>query len=194
VSDEPEALRVILSRRSVPLVRPDPLPRTTVERLLRAAVAAPSHHLTRPWRFVVMAGDARRALGDAHARAVARVRPDATPQALAKERSRPERAPVVVACIATPAADDPVARREDRDAVVCAVENLLLAAHALGVGAMWRTGAMADEPEVRDHLGLGPRDEVVAFVYLGLPADAPPRAVPPASLEGVVEWRGAPTA
>jgi len=181
---------VITGRRSVGRVLPDPIPRETVRQLLEAAVRAPNHHLTEPWRFVVLAGDARRALGEAHARAVARERPGLPEAGLAKEAARLERAPVVVACIVRPTAEDAVTAREDRDAVAAAVQNLLLAAHARGLGAMWRTGAMVDEPEVHEALGLGPHDAIVAFVYLGRTGEAAPPETPRRPVDEVVEWRG----
>ncbi len=147
-------LEAITSRRSVGRVLPDPVPREAVEALLEAAVSAPNHHLTAPWRFVVLAGDARREVGEAHARAVARAKPDLPREGLAKEAARLERAPVVVAAIVL-GADDPVQAREDRDAVVAAIENMLLAAHGSGLGAMWRTGAMVER--ARGARGAGPR-------------------------------------
>ena len=182
-------LDAIASRRSVGRVRPDPVPRAVVEELLAAAASAPNHHLTGPWRFVVMAGDARRELGAAHARAVARDRPGLPPEGLEKEAARLERAPVVIAAVAL-GSDDPVQAREDRDAVAAAIQNLLLAAHGRGLGAMWRTGTMVDEPEVRDALGLGPGDAVVGFVYLGHPAGPAPERPPRPGLDDVVVWRG----
>jgi len=183
-------LDAIHSRRSVSRVRPDPLPRELVEELLGAAVRAPNHHLTGPWRFVVLAGPARREVGEAHLRAVLRERPDLPEQGHEKEAGRLERAPVVVACCVV-GADDPVQAREDRDAVAAAVQNLLLAAHARGIGAMWRTGAMADEPEVREALGLGPGDAVVAFAYLGLPLEPPAeRPRDRDEIDRVAVWRG----
>ena len=182
-------LEAIASRRSVGRVLPEPLPREAVEELLAAAVAAPNHHLTAPWRFVVLAGDARREVGEAHARAVARAKPDLPAEGLAKEAARLERAPVVVAAIVL-GSDDPVQAREDRDAVAAAIQNLLLAAHGAGLGAMWRTGAMVDEPEVREALGLAPGDAVVGFVYLGRPAGPPPDRPPRPPVGEVAVWRG----
>ena len=190
--DDPPAravLEAIRSRRSVGRVRPDPLPRELVEELVEAATCAPNHHLTGPWRFIVLAGPARREVGEAHLRAVLRARPDLPPQGIEKEVSRLERAPVVIACCVA-GADDPLQAREDRDAVAAAVQNLLLAAHARGLAAMWRTGAMADEPEVREALGLGPRDAVVAFVYLGLPVQPAPERPGRRDIDEVAVWRG----
>jgi nitroreductase len=183
-----DAMELLLSRRSVGRVRPDPVPRATIEELLRAAVYAPNHHMTAPWRFVVLTGRARRRVGEAHAASVRRERPGAGPDVLERESARLERAPVVVATIVSTDPADPVRAREDRDAVAAATQNLLLAAHARGLAAMWRTGAMVDEPEVRVALGLDDGDAVVAFVYLGYQDVAPPPR-DRGNLEGVVEWR-----
>jgi nitroreductase len=182
-------LDAIASRRSLGRLRPDPIPRETVEELLAAAVSAPNHHLTAPWRFVVLAGDARREIGEAHARAVARAKPDLPAVGLEKEAARLERAPVVVAAVVL-GTDDPVRAREDRDAVAAAIQNMLLAAHGCGLGAMWRTGTMVDEPEVHEALGLGPGDAVVGFVYLGHPAGPPPARPPRPAVNQVAVWRG----
>jgi nitroreductase len=182
-------MSAIRERRSVGSVSREPVDRETVEQLIEAAVWAPNHHLTCPWRFIVLAGDARAEVGAAHARAVARQRPDADAGALAKEAAKIERAPVVIACVVV-ASDDPVQAREDRDSVAAAVQNLLLLAHARGLGAIWRTGAFVDEREVREALGLSSGDEVVAFVYLGHPAGPSPLVQDRAGAKEVTSWRG----
>jgi len=187
VTDVREAIR---TRRSVGRVTDEPLPRELVERLLEAALWAPNHRMTSPWRFVVITGAARDALGDAHARAVGRGAPETSDEVLAAQRALTRRAPVVIACISRPSSDDPVVRREDRDAVSAAIQNLLLAAHAEGLGAIWRTGAFVEEAEVRGHLGCAARDEIVGFVYLGRPAAPPPPPPPRPDLRDAVEWRG----
>ncbi len=183
-----DELDVLLSRRSIGKVKPDPIPRSVVDELLVAATYAPNHHLTVPWRFVVLTGAARRAIGEAHAAAVLRLRPDSGSEVIARESARLDRAPVVVVCIVSTDRDDVVRAREDRDAVAAAIQNLLLAAHIKGLAAMWRTGAIVDEPEVAAALGLTSDDTIVAFVYLGFAAIAPPDHPRP-PIEAVVEWR-----
>ncbi len=179
----------IRGRRSVGRVTDDPVPPRAIREIIEAATWAPNHRMTNPWRFVVLAGEALDRLGEAHARAVARQNPAIPPEGLAAQAALTRRAPVIVACISSPGGDDPVVRREDRDAVAAAIQNMLLAAHVLGLGAIWRTGPFVDEPEVRDHLGCAARDEIVGFVYVGRPAadTAAPERRP---LEEVVEWRG----
>lgn len=183
-------IAAIRDRRSVGRVAPDPLPRALVSELVGAAIQAPNHHLTCPWRFVVLTGDARREIGDAHARAVARLKPAHPAAGLAKEAALLDRAPVVVACCVAGSAD-PAQAREDRDTVAAGIQNMLLAAHARGLAAIWRTGAMVSEPEVVDALGLAPGDAIVGFVYVGRPlpgAGVRPPGRP--SVDDLTVWRG----
>lgn len=183
--------RAIHGRRSVGRVAADPLPRSLVSDLIAAALAAPNHKQTAPWRFVALAGDARREVGEAHARAVARARPDHPAAGLAKEAALLERAPVVIAC-AVADCPDPVQAAEDRDAVAAGIQNMLLLAHAHGLAAIWRTGVMPREPEVLGALGLDAGEDLVGLVYLGRPlSGAGP--LPPPDRPGVPEhtvWRG----
>jgi nitroreductase len=163
-----EAYEAIVTRRSVPKVKPDEVPdRTTIEKLLEAAVRAPNHHLTQPWRFVVLAGDARREFGDAWA---------AGDQAAGKNpelsRIKAMRAPVVISVIGKPNPDHPkVIEVEEHHAIGAALQNMLLAAHALGLGAMLRTGIVTGYDEVRGFLGLDQTEYVAGFVYVGYPAE-----------------------
>ena len=48
-----------------------------------------------------------------------------------------------------------------------ATQNMLIAAHAQGIGAMWRTGSMAYHPTVIEGLGLSERETIIGFLYLG---------------------------
>lgn len=155
-----DVLEAIHSRRSMGKVRPDPLPRAIIEELLEAAVWAPNHHRTEPWRFFVFAGAGRDRLAMAFAEAEGE-----------KGRDRPYRAPVVIAVAAVPqaAADN---AQEEICATAAAIQNLLLAAEGRGIAAIWRTGSLASAPEVRRLLGLGERDALLGFIYLGYPDPA----------------------
>jgi nitroreductase len=88
---------------------------------------------------------------------------------LAKERGKPLRAPVVVAVGCVPSSAEKVEETEEICAVAAGVQNMLLAAQAMGLGAMWRTGAPARDPAVKRFLGLPDEAHIIAFVYLGYP-------------------------
>lgn len=181
-------LETIRSRRSIGKVGPERPSRETIERLLDAATWAPNHHLTEPWRFFVLTGEARDALGQAMGRALNGE--PTTPEeqdTFDRTAAKALRSPVVIA-IAVEIGPNAV-EAEEVAAGAAAVQNLLLAAHALGLAAMWRTGAAAFHPEIKAHFGLAPTDHLLGFVYLGYPAGpAPVRERRPAA--AVTEWRG----
>jgi nitroreductase len=153
-----------------------------------AAARAPDHTRLRPWRFIVIDGAAREAFGDVLAAALRRRDPDVPDAALAKERSKPLRAPRIVVVAARLREHKGVPPVEQIVASGAAAQNMLVAAHALGYGGFWRTGAAAYDDEVKRALGLRPDDAIVGFVYLGTPAGvgAP---LPPADIAShVMHW------
>jgi nitroreductase len=180
-----ETYEAIMTRRSVPRTTSDALERSVVERLLEAGVRAPTHHLTQPWRFIVLAGDARKALGDAWAVAEAHREPE-------KVRIKPLRSPVIIAVIAKPKTHLPkVQELEEHHAVGAAIQNILLAAHDMGLGAMIRTGKAAFYQEVRTVLGVQDGEYVAGFIYLGYPEDGPePVMTRRTPISELTEWRG----
>ncbi|MGD0879421.1 MAG: nitroreductase [Anaerolineales bacterium] len=169
-----EAMDAILTRRSITRVKSDPVPRKIIEKLLLAAVQAPNHYQVRPWRFVVLTGESREALGEVMAQSLKQQHPDLLEAALEKERAKPLRAPVMIAVGVEKPVDPRVLETENICAVAAAVENLLLAAHAEGLGAMWRTGPAAHDQQVNKFLGFQPGQEVLSFVYIGFPDMTPP--------------------
>lgn len=187
-----DVLEAIRTRRSVGKVRQDPVPREIVEQLLEAAVQAPNHHLTLPWRFWVLSGRAREALGEVMAVAARERLPDPDSEAgrakLNKERTKPLRAPIVIVVAIDQSPEDAVLRVEDLEAGAAAVQNMLLAAHAFALGAIWRTGAAAYHPSVKAHFGLGPEDLILGFIYVGYPAVTPPPIG--RDVDGKVAWWG----
>jgi len=144
-----------------------------IETILAAAVQAPNHYKVRPWRFIVLTGEARARLGDRMGQALHQKNPDASNDLLTRERAKPLRAPVVVAVGVDKPAVAQAVELENVCAVAAAVQNMLLAAHALGLGAMWRTGSAARDPDVKTFLGLAPDQHLIGFVYIGYPENGP---------------------
>ncbi len=165
-----ETLDAIFTRQSIGEVKPDPVPRELIEKILSAAVQAPNHYKVRPWRFVVLSGAGREKLGHVIAQSFAGKFPQAPASALEKERARPLRAPVLIAIGVDKPSEPKVLEIENICAAAAAVENLLLAAHALGLAAKWRTGEDARDPLVKQFLGFAPDQTMIALVYIGYPA------------------------
>jgi len=182
-----DVFEAIHTRQSMPKVLPEPVPQELVEKLLLAAVQAPNHFRVRPWRFVVLTGAAREQLGEVMANSLLARAPDSSESALEQERSRPLRAPVLIAVGVDRPAEQKVVEIENVCATAAAVSNLLLAAHALGLGAMWRTGPAAQNPAVKEFLGFTPDQHLIAFVYIGYPDLERPLAARP-SFEDRTVW------
>lgn len=159
--------------------------REHIEQIIGAGLRAPDHGRLRPWRFVVLEGTAREKLGEAMATMLLAKLPQATQEQLDTERRKVMRAPTIIAAGAK-IARGKIPEIEQISAVSAGVENMFLAAHALGYGAMWKTGAAAYDANVKAMLRLAPEDHIVAFLYLGTIVTPGPRvAVAP---EGMVRW------
>lgn len=182
-----EVLEAIHTRHSVGKVKPDPVPRSLIEKLLAAAAQAPNHYKVRPWRFVVLTGEARERLGDVMAASLQAEHPEYPSEAFEKERGKPLRSPVLIAVGVDQPTEAKVIEVENICATAAAVENLLLAAHALGLGAKWRTGGPAMDPKVKEFLGFDSDQHLIAFLYVGYPEfEAAPAERP--SFEDRTTW------
>jgi nitroreductase len=139
-----------------------------LERLLGAAERAPDHGRLKPWRLIVLEGAVREAFTAAAAEAKRARLPAMTAEQLAAERDKMNRSPtiVVVGC-AVNREQTKVPEIEQVVAVGAAAQNMFLAAHDLGYGVMWKTGAAAYDPRVKATVGLRPDDHIVAIMHLG---------------------------
>lgn len=162
-----DVLEAILTRRS-PGKLGDPGPNNEqLTRILEAAVHAPDHGRLSPWRFAVLRDARRQLLADALGELLTRKHADVTADMLATEKAKAFRAPVIVAVAAHTVSGHKVPEVEQLLAVGAAVQNMLLAAAALGFGALWKTGAAAYDADVKSALGFSANDQIVGFIYLG---------------------------
>mgnify|MGYP006266048807 CR=1 FL=1 len=188
-----EALSALLTRASVPAKKmTDPGPDdATIDTLLRAAVTAPDHGGLRPWRFILIRGAARRAFGELMADAYALRHADADPEMIQRQRDKPLRSPALLVVAARLSADNPkVPEIEQLLSAGAAIQNILIAAHALGWGAVWYTGDAAYDWNVAEPLGLGMDERIVGFIYLGTPPATRPAKERPDPSEFLREWSG----
>jgi nitroreductase len=150
-------------------MRPDPVPLELIEKLLDAAVQAPNHYKVRPWRFAVLTGDARYRLGNLMADILFQKYPDLKTDALDKERAKTLRSPLIIAVGVDKPTESKVIELENICATAAACQNILLAAHASGLGAKWRTGDASRDPLVKNFLGFSKDQYLIAFLYIGYP-------------------------
>jgi nitroreductase len=194
VMDVFEAIR---KRRAVRLYRPDPVSREQVLALLDAANQAPSGLNRQPWEFMVVTNNKIREMGKSYHSTlteylknwdVSPMRDFITRKDFIRFAETYGGAPVVIVVLVK--ADPlPNFRKADIESASAAMENLLLAATALGLGTCWMTGPLRDEENLRRILTIPADREIVAVTPLGYPEKvppAPPRIDP--TLEQKVRW------
>lgn len=159
----------IHSRHSQGKVKQDAVAREIIEKLLDAGAQAPNHYKVRPWRFVVLTGEARVRLGDVMSASQRERKPDLPSETFDKTRTLPLRAPVLIAVGVDKPSEEKVLEVENISAASAACQNILLAAQALGLGAIWRTGEWARDARVKEFLGFAPDQHIVGFIYVGYP-------------------------
>lgn len=171
-----ELFEAIRTRRTVRKFDPARrVPPEVLTEIISAATWAPNHRRQEPWRFYVMQDKALQAFSAVRAeitRADTR-QIDPAVAAIRIERARQSilRTPAIIAVTSTPGENEDQ-RRDNYCAVCAAIQNLLLAAHAQGLGAVWRTGRLLDG-RVKAFIGAPEAERLVGVVYLGYPAVDP---------------------
>jgi nitroreductase len=169
-----DVLEAIAQRRSIKRFTDRAVTREEIERLLAAAALAPNHRMTQPWRFYVLGPEARRAYGAALGDRKARRMEDAEAGRMVRDKVAGEHAAVpAMIAVAMREDENPEIRTEDYAAVMMAVQNIGLAAVALGLGTHIKTGAVMDDPAARAAAGVPDGEKIVAVVNVGEPAEVP---------------------
>jgi len=184
----------LIARRSAPaLLLGAPVPsEADLARVFRAAMAAPDHGGLKPWRFVVLRGEARAKLGQVMVDALKKKDPAREAEALERERNKPLRSAMIVAvAVSIDPENKKIPAQEQIVSGACAAHSMLLAFQALGYGSVMLTGPAAYNPDVKAALGLKASDAIVAFVYVGTPkAELPAARTRPDYSQFVREWTG----
>jgi nitroreductase len=165
--DYMDAITAITQRVSVAqLTGPGPSEQQ-VEQLYRAAFRAPDHAWMRPWRYLTIRDQGLVSLGEVFAEAGLKKDADLAEVKVTKFKNMPQRAPLMIVAIANIQANTKVPPLEQRLAVGAGIQNILTAAYAMELGAIWRTGEMAYDQHVKYSLGLQDNEEIIGFIYLG---------------------------
>lgn len=161
---------LISSRQNISprrLVEPEPNA-DQVGHFFRAAAAAPDHGLLTPWRFVIVPGKKRAALGEVFALALIDRDPGATLEQIDAAREKAHRAPFLLLAVARLGPSEPdIPLLERMVSVGAAIQNLLLSAHSLGFGSSLTSGQAMQSKRMRDLFQLKEGEEAVCFVNVG---------------------------
>jgi nitroreductase len=157
--------------------------------ILETATTVPDHGGLQPWRFAVVTGAGRDRLGDALVAGLHQLRGDDLPEAVvAKMRGKAFAAPCSVALIASPDPSSNVPVWEQVASASCTGYAVVLAAVALGYGAVWKSAAVLDTEPVRALFGLTEHEQLLGWVNIGSPAPSVRKLqrVVPADLHSLV--------
>jgi nitroreductase len=167
-----DALSALHGRVSCPrLIEPAPQGET-LRNIQKAAFRAADHARMRPWRFLMLEGDSRDKLGELFIKAASYKSEELTDKQKQRIASKPLRAPMIMVVIASLKQNPKVPDIEQIISAGATAQNMITAAYAQGVGAIWRTGDVAYDQIVMDGLGLSENEQIVGFLYLGtMPVD-----------------------
>jgi len=168
-AEAPDALRTLLSRRSIPALQmhePGPS-QAQIDLAIDAALSAPDHGALRPLRLVLIRGAARQRLSDLFVSRMQQRDAGIPPGKIDKARRMPLSAPLVIAVGARVLAPHKVPELEQLLAAAAGVMNLLNAFHSQGFGAIWLTGANAYDVLVAQALQFAADERCLGFVYVG---------------------------
>ena len=154
------------------------VPREALERMLDAAIWAPNHRLTEPWRFFVLERNstARERVAElawqiAYDK-VANPNPIQKQNSADASRRRVLDAPALIYAYSVPGRDEETTQ-ENYASVCCAIHNMALAAVAEGLVLDWSTGSVTKHPQLSEALGAERDWEMVGALFIGEPANSP---------------------
>jgi len=197
-----EAMRAaVTARRTVREFTEDPVHPAAVDRAIAAALTAPAPHHSTPFRFLVLADAAKHSFLDALRDTwTADLRGDGMTEDQITRRLRRgdvlRRAPVVIVPCVTAEAwhtyPDPDRNRSERDMFITAgggaVQSLLIALSAEGLGSCWVSSTLFCAEETRAALNLPPDWHPLGAIAIGVPA-GDPRPRPEPDLDNFRSWR-----
>jgi nitroreductase len=169
-----DALAALHTRRSISqLGEPGP-DSIQLENILRAGLRANDHARLRPWRFLLIREDARKKLGELFVRIKKQDEPLLTEEEQKKLAAKALRAPLIIVVIARVQTHHKVPDIEQILSAGGSAQLMMVAAHAQGLGAIWRTGSLAYDKRLHRSLGLTPEEKIIGFLYLGHPQQDKP--------------------
>ncbi|MGB0524949.1 MAG: nitroreductase family protein [Flammeovirgaceae bacterium] len=147
-----------------------------INQLLENANWAPNHGRTEPWRFFVFKGESLKKLGELQAELYKELTPEESYQEVKfnKLLNNPQKASHVIAICMKRQQSQKIPEIEEIEATACAVQNIYLTATAYGIGGYWSSGGVTYKEQLKEYFGLGEKDKVLGFFYLGYPKETPP--------------------
>ena len=145
---------------------PDP---AQIEQILSAAGAAPDHGLLTPWRLIIIPPQRRHLLAETFAEALTERDVEATEVQKQDARAKAFRGPFLALVLVR--LDPELGATHPQERIIsagCAIQNMLLVAHALGFGAGLSSGRALYSQRMKALFGLGAHDQPLCFMTVGM--------------------------
>lgn len=166
------------------------IPDEVVKQMLENANWAPTHGRTEPWRFFVFAGDGRKTFADFQSNMYKELTPaENFDEAKFKKMSEmPLLASHVIGVAMQRQPSEQIPEVEEIEAVACAVQNMYLTVTAYGYGGYWSSGGVTYKKEAKSYFGLGDKDHLLGFFYVGVPKEGIKKEGLRKPIEDKVTW------
>ena len=159
-----DAIEALHSRNSVNLLKSPGPSSEQLDTIIKAGLRACDHKNLKPWKYLLIQGDDRLKFGDLMAKVKQEMDGGEFDENMReKMQSKPLRAPTIIVVAATIQQHDKVPEIEQIMSAAASAQMMMTAAHAQGVGAIWRSGSLMFHPTMREGLGLQPSDHIVGF-------------------------------
>jgi len=159
-----KGIELLLQRQSNPLVTSPAPDKQALEQILAAGMRVPDHACLKPWHFTVITDDGLQRLSELFVASSNQQTAN-----LEKIAKMPFRAPMIIVISSAFTEHEKVPMKEQLITVGCCAHAMQMAAYTLGFGAIWRTGELASNEQVKQGLGVNKEDEIVGFLYIGTP-------------------------
>ena len=176
-----EISRLIRHRRSIYPAQysGEIIKKEIIDEILENANWAPTNKLTEPWRFSVFSGEGRKKLGDFMSDLYKETN---TKKEFFNEskfemlKNKPRLASHVISIGMKRDEKERLPEIEEIEAVACAVQNMQLTATSYGVGCYWGSGGITYFEKAKSFFGMGSKDKLLGFMYLGIPKSKWPKS------------------
>lgn len=161
-----------LARRQSASILVEPKPdRSTVEKILQVGGTVPDHGALKPYRFVVVEGEGREKFADAMVNAAEEAKGSVEEKKKAKLKAKAYAAPLQVVIVFSPQDDDKIPEWEQMASASCTGYAMVLAANALGFGAVWKSFGFDPGSQMKNIFQLMKQERILGWVNIGTEKD-----------------------
>jgi len=147
-----------------------------INEMLENANWAPTNKLTAPWRFVIFKGNGLKKLAEFQSnlyREISEAKGTFEPTKYEMLNTKPLKASHVIAIGMKRDEKQRLPEVEEIEAVACSVQNMHLTATSHGIGCYWGTGGITYIDQAKPFFGLGEKDKLLGFFFVGMPKKWP---------------------